>query len=94
MQIKCQLRELTSIEKLRNHLLSVVLKNASEEVETGNIGQYQLEIRDHHHFYAVKKIVKTKVKTENITEKLFPTGIQFTVCGQNAILQLTGQNNI
>lgn len=44
MQIKCQLRELTSIEKLRNHLLSVVLKNASEEVETGNIGQYQLEI--------------------------------------------------
>ena len=38
MQIKCQLRELTSIEKLRNHLLSVVLKNASEEVETGNIG--------------------------------------------------------
>lgn len=81
MQIKCQLRELTSIEKLRNHLLSVVLKNASEEVET---------IRDHHHFYAVKKIVKTKVKTENITEKLFPTGIQFTVYGQNAILQLTG----
>lgn len=79
MQIKCQLRELTSIEKLRNHLLSVVLKNASEEVETGNIGYYQLEIGGTptwaHHFYAVKKIVKTKVKTENITEKLFPAGI-------------------